>query len=149
MEDDAQTPDHASTLDDEWATQQVVLRFTANFDAREHGRMEEDFAPDGVWYQALGIIRGRDGLRRSMAAFPTDLHMRHVLTNLRTTFVNADVAVVDSYFTVYVETRVPDVGPPVTTKGAKNIGRYHDRLERIEGRWLLAERQPEFDFKLV
>jgi hypothetical protein len=149
MDDDVAVDHRDSTLGDEWATQQVVLRFTANFDVREHGLMEEDFAPDGIWHQALGIIRGRDELRTRMAAFPPDLHMRHVLTNLRTTFVSPDVAVVDSYFTVYVEPRLHDVDPPVESSGAKNMGRYRDRLERIDGRWLIVERQPTFDFKLA
>jgi hypothetical protein len=133
---------------DEWSTQQLVVRFTANFDAGEHSQMAEDFAPNAVWYQALGPIHGRDELRTRMTELPPDLLMRHVLTNLRTTFLGRDEAVVDSYVTVYLQDRLPQHDAAVPTHGAKHLGRYRDRLRRIDGRWLLDERRVTFDFRL-
>jgi hypothetical protein len=138
----------SAALADEWETQQVVLRFTAHFDAGEHGRMEEYFAPDGVWYQARGPIRGHQELRERMAALPKHQIMRHVLTNLRTTLVSQDEAVVDSYFTVYLQERSQDDSSPVSTPGPRNVGRYRDCLRRIGGRWLLNERRVTFDLRL-
>jgi hypothetical protein len=138
------TRELAVGLPDQWECQQVVLRFTAHFDAGEHEQMEQYFAPDAVWYQALGPIRGRGELRQRLASLPGDLVMRHVLTNLRTTLTGPDEAVVDSYFTVYLQRRDGE-SAPVATDGPRNIGRYADRLRRIDGRWLLCERRVTFD----
>lgn len=144
----AVSPDLFANLLDQWECQQVVLRFTAHFDAGEYDQMEAYFAPDAVWHQALGPIRGRDELRHRMASFPKDLVMRHVLTNTRTTLTGTDVAVVDSYFTVYLAKQADDHATPVATDGPRNIGRYHDRLCRIDGRWMLHERQVRFDLTI-
>ncbi len=137
-----------TTQADEWETQQVVVRFTAHFDAVEGDRMEQYFAPAAVWYQPRGPVRGRAELRERMAAFPRDVTMRHVITNLRTSFLGPDDALVESYFTLYKGTRVQSGEEAVITHGPKNVGRYHDRLRRIDGRWLLDERRVTFDFSL-
>jgi SnoaL-like protein len=140
--------DPSPHIADEWQTQQVVLRFTAHFDAGEHERMELLFAPDAVWHQARGPIHGRAELRQRMASLPPDQVMRHVLTNLRTTMLSRDEAVVDSYFTVYLQRRSGDTTAPTATRGPRSVGRYRDRLRRIEGRWLLYERRVTFDLTL-
>jgi len=148
---DGRATDPSSRVVDEWECQQVVLRFTAHFDAAEHREMEKYFAPDGVWYQARGPIHGHEQLRERMAALPTDQVMRHVLTNLRTTLAGSDEAIVDSYFTVYLQKRPAGAdasSSPVSTPGPRNIGRYRDVLRRREGRWLLFERRVMFDLKV-
>jgi hypothetical protein len=83
-----------------------------------------------------------------MAELPRDQIMRHVLTNLRTTIISQDEAVVDSYFTVYLQRKPEDGALPVKAHGPKNVGRYRDRLRRIDGCWLLDERIVIFDIKL-
>ena len=136
---------------DEWECQQVVLRFTAHFDVFEHEEMERYFAPDGVWYQALGPICGIEELRARMRGLSREQVMRHVLTNLRTTFISDDESAVDSYFTVYHEKWADGQGTresPMPTYGPRNIGRYHDRLRRIVGRWLIYERRVTFDLRV-
>ena len=145
--DDAIIDADSRQLVDLWTCSQVVLRFTAHFDAGEHAEMETYFAPDGVWFQARGPIYGRIELRERMASMPANQLMRHVLTNIRPTIVGTDLAVVDSYFTVYLQTT--STGElPVTTSGPRNVGRYHDVLKRVEGRWLVAERTVHFDLKI-
>jgi hypothetical protein len=138
--------DLRSSWQDEWETQQVVIRFTAHFDAGEHDEMASFFAPEAVWYQARGPIHGVDELLIRMAALPADQLMRHVLTNLRTTIVSADEAIVDSYVTVYLQ---PGADPCriVESFGPKNFARYRDRLRRVDGRWLIDERRVVFDLK--
>jgi hypothetical protein len=140
--------DLLSRVADEWLAQQVILRFVAHLDAGEHECMERFFAPDAVWYQAQGPIRGRAELRERLASLPHDQIVRHVLTNLRTTMISRDEALVESYFTVYLQRRSGDAAAPVATQGPRHIGRYHDRLRRIDGEWLLSERQTTFDLTL-
>lgn len=138
----------APTFADEWATQQVVIRFTAHFDAGEHDQMVHYFSPSAIWYQARGPIRGPRELRERLAEMPRDQLMRHVITNLRTTFISRDEALVDSYFTVYLQSRPASDTSIVSALGAKNIGRYRDRVRRVDGRWLLDERRVVFDLRL-
>jgi hypothetical protein len=145
--DVAPTGSALGTVADLWACSQVVLWFTAHFDAGEYAEMEQYFAPDGVWFQARGPIHGRGELRERMASMPADQVMRHVLTNLRPTFISADQVLVDSYFTVYLEPRPTGV-LSVPTAGARNVGRYRDTLRKIDGHWLLSERSVHFDLKL-
>jgi hypothetical protein len=140
--------DLLSRIADEWLTQQVILRFVAHLDAGEHERMEPLFAPDAVWYQAQGPVHGRAELRERLATLPDDHIVRHVLTNLRTTMIGRDEALVESYFTVYLQQQSGDAEAPVAAQGPRHVGRYHDRLRRIDGQWMLSERRTTFDLVL-
>lgn len=146
------TPDLAgdagARLRDEWECQQVVLWFTAHLDASEYEEMERYFTSDGIWHQARGPVRGHQELRERLRSFDPDRIWRHVLTNLRTTILDREHAVVDSYFTVYIQQRGGDRTTPVVTPGPRHVGRFRDRLRRVDNTWLLAERQVIFDLKI-
>ncbi|MEO7242220.1 MAG: nuclear transport factor 2 family protein [Variovorax sp.] len=131
-----------------FACQDAVLRFTAHFDNGEYREMEIFFAPHGIWKRPDGDIVGIAAMRERMAALKNDWVMRHVITNLRTSVIDADHAHVDSYFTVYMHVFGSEpVTRPAPLSGPASVGRYHDELVRVDGAWKIALRQPIHDLK--
>ena len=127
------------------ACERAVLRFTAAFDASDLDGMLAEFAPDGVWQRQEGTVRGHDGLRALMAARPSGLLVRHVITNQRVAPAGPEAAACTSYLTVY---RHDDGGAkPVPLRQPALVGSYHDALRKVDGTWLLSGRSVSVDFK--
>ncbi len=83
------------------ACEQVVLKFTAHFDAGNYAQMEPLFATNSVWKRQDGDIYGLAHFREWSKGRTASIFVRHVLSNLRTTVSDAGKATVDSYVTVY------------------------------------------------
>lgn len=144
----------ARIMDDEhfqriaYACEQVLYRFTAHFDAGEFREMEDYFAPEGVWKRHEGDIVGIAALRERMAARKPDRLMRHLITNPRVTILADDHVRIDSYVTLYMHVFGSDrPAGTMPLNGAIVVGRYHDELRLIEGRWKIVLRAPTHDFK--
>jgi hypothetical protein len=130
------------------ACEDVVIRFTAHFDAREHAQMEEYFATDGLWSRRDGDIRGIEQLRASMAKRASNSVVRHVITNMRTELLSPERAVVDSYVTVFRHVFAEGENPPAPMGPISVMGRYRDELVRQQsGEWMISERHSSIDFE--
>ena len=125
--------------------ERAVAEFTAAFDLGDFDGMARVFAEDGVWKRQDGDVVGMSQLRNLMDARPAALLVRHVLSNLRTTFSSATEALVDSYVTVYRHDSASS--RPAPMNGPNLLGRYRDRLSLRGDEWKLAGREVVVDFK--
>jgi hypothetical protein len=142
-----QTPDSAADALVRRACEDVVIRFMAHFDAREHEEMEQYFAADALWSRRDGDIRGIEQLRASMAQRAPNSVVRHVITNMRTQLTSQDHAVVDSYVTVFRHVFAEGGRPPAPMGPVSVMGRYRDELVRQpDGAWVIRERHSSIDF---
>ena len=127
--------------------EEAILRFTAHMDACEYGEMERYFAADGIWKRDGGDVCGTLQLREQMAAVKPGRLMRHVISNMRTTFHAPDHATVESYVTLYLHFYGDvDQAAPAPLTGAAAVGRYKDEMRRIDGEWKIQVRLPFQDF---
>jgi len=124
----------------------VVIRFTASFDARDIEGMVQLFADSGVWKRPDGDIAGVAGLRAFMNRRSPGVFTRHVISNMRTT-VEDDRAVVESYVTVYRHDFADRPALPAPLDGPDVVGRYRDVLVNERGAWKLLERESIVEFK--
>ena len=125
----------------------AIIDFTAAFDLGDFDGMSRVFAADGVWKRQDGDVVGMSQLRNLMSARASGLLVRHVLSNVRTTFSSATDAVVDSYLTVYRHDFPGEPGRPAPLGGPNLVGRYRDRLSLRADEWKLAGREVTVDFK--
>ena len=141
------TPSEDMQLSMARACEQVILKFTAYFDAGEYSKMEHLFATKGVWKRQDGDINGLEHFKDWSRGRTSSIFVRHVLSNLITTVVDPGRVLVESYVTVY---RQDFVGAPVVPAGMNGpalLGRYHDVVIEEGGQWKLARREVEIDFK--
>lgn len=131
------------------ACQDAVLRFTAHFDAQEYQAMERYFAPDGLWQRLEGDIQGVEGLRRHLAARSAGICVRHVISNMRTTFHANDHATVDSYLTAYRHDFEDGIALPAPMHTPLLLGRYVDEMRLHQDTWKIQRRRVHIDFRAV
>ena len=127
------------------AAEQSIRKFTAALDAGDADEMCRWFAPDAVWIRPSGTIEGHRGVREFVAEIASTTTMRHVVTNTCTDSDLPGQISASSYFTVYlhdsVETSAQSALVPVA------VGRYLDRLELRNERWVIVEREVRFDIR--
>jgi 3-phenylpropionate/cinnamic acid dioxygenase small subunit len=136
--------DAVAALVDEAAIRTVLADYARHLDAADP-RWVETFTPDGVFEvvdAATGAPLhrqvGHADLARYVARAPKPPNRRqHVSTN-PVIDLDGDEAHVESCWQLLER---DGAGHPVLTA----FGRYHDRLVRDAGRWLLAERHAEID----
>ena len=125
----------------------TVVEFTVAFDLGDFDRMSRMFADDGVWKRQDGDVVGMSQLQQLMRSRPAGLFVRHVLTNMQTTFLSAADAVVESYVTVYRHDFPAEPRRPAPLNGPNLVGRYRDQLSLREHGWKLVGREVVVDFK--
>lgn len=127
--------------------EETVVNFTTAFDNGDVEAMVAAFAPDGVWARRDGEITGAAALRAFMSTRNPDMLVRHVLGNMRTTFVSRDVAIVRSYVTAFLHVGKLEVGQPAPLTRPHVMGRYTDQVARRGGAWLITNRAVAVDFQ--
>lgn len=128
-----------------WAAEQSIRKFTAALDAGDTDEMCRWFAADAVWIRSTGTIEGHSGVRRFVAEIPPTTTMRHVVSNTCTAMDSPGRLRASSYFTVYLDDNDETVARSPLTPVA--VGRYLDRLELVDGRWIIVEREVLFDIR--
>ncbi len=129
-----------------WGPEDVVIRFTACFDAHDIEGMVQLFADTGVWVRPDGDVAGIGALRTFMDHRPAGVFTRHVISNMRSTVAN-DRAVVESYVTVYRHDFAGQPALPAPLSGPDVVGRYRDVLVNENGTWKLLLRESIIEFK--
>lgn len=128
--------------------QDVVLRFMGFFDARAWQEMTTLVTPDVEWQRPDQTISGLTHLREALLATPENVRVRHIITNLRSTFTPSGGIVVHSYFTVFRALDVaPDANGPAAGQGPVSSGRYCDALVQVGGAWCIASKHTLVDFR--
>ena len=93
------TRDEARAI--EWDCAQILIRFFNEFDGWRYREMVALFAPDGVWHRQGRALRGAEAILAVLAQRSTTQTVRHVVTNVQVTALDADTAKSLLYVTAY------------------------------------------------
>lgn len=110
----------------------TLARFCRYLDARQFERVGELFAPNGRMGRTVGRDKIIEALRRSGLARNPGLFRKHLTGNIVLT-VTPGTATAECDLVLFER----------QAEGAWELrtGVYHDVLERVDGRWLFADRQ--------
>lgn len=136
-------------MDVQFECQQNLIEFMGHFDLDEFDAMEAYLAPDAVWVRGDGVLNGAADLRAWAAKRQPGILVRHVLTNFRCRAVSDTEVHVDSYCMVFRKDMQPGDKTPASMAGPVLMGRYEDVMRKVNGRWLIAHKSVQLDFKLV
>ena len=136
-------------MDVQFECQQNLIAFMGHFDMDEFQAMESYLAPDAVWVRADGVLRGPQDLRAWAAKRQPGILVRHVLSNFRCRAISDTEVHVDSYAMVFRKDMQPGDKTPASMAGPVLMGRYEDVMRNVNGRWLIAHKSVQLDFKLV
>lgn len=119
----------------------VVERYTFAADRGRVSDLVQCFAEDGVLeFVGEWTATGRDGILAHTSSVTVDTRsrphplLRHHLASHQVELEGRDDASATTYFTAYTE-----IGPD-------HVGRYVDRLRRIDGDWHIAHRRVVVDW---
>lgn len=90
----------------------LLTRFYFALDARDYDAAIQFFAPDGTWIRFGEHLAGHAALLTKMHQRPTHVAVRHVLSNLHVTALDADRAHTRGYATVYAHPYVGEAKDP-------------------------------------
>lgn len=93
------TRDQARAI--EWDCAQILVRFFNEFDAWRYREMVKLLAPDGVWHRQGRALKGADAILAVLEQRSTTQTVRHVVTNVEVTALDADRAKSLLYVTAY------------------------------------------------
>lgn len=98
------------------------------------------FTADAVDDHGFGPIRGRDALREMFIGASAAVEATvHSLSN-HTAVIDGDAAQSRCYVTAWHWSRTGEDGDPVRPADFVMTGAYSDRLQRIDGKWLISHR---------
>ena len=124
--------------DDRSAILELAARYIHAFDRADYRAWGECFSDDAIFEPAPGVrVVGREALRKYAESLDTTTPSRHAPATIR---IRGDgkSATMRSYFTLM---------PLDDPANFNAIGRYEDRLAKINGEWKLSERRVITDWK--
>lgn len=127
--------EHGTGCCDHLAISNLLAQYPERFDSGDFAAFGSLFEA-GTWFSTAAEPPGAAPVRRwcedNILLYDGRPHTRHCVTNLDLT-IDAETATARSYVTVWQA--LADF--PLQ---AIFVGRYHDRLERIQGQWCFRER---------
>lgn len=126
-----------SPASDHEAIRNMFARYCQAIDDRRADDVTRLFAVDGLWATPGATYRGRDEIRayaRSLVPQSPESQVKHITVN---PVIEVDGGTATAVSDFIVVQKRPGGG--VVYRG----GRYHDRLIKQDGTWLLAERRHE------
>lgn len=123
----------------EWDCAQLLIRFFNAFDAFRYEEMAAMFAPDGVWHRQGKALQGRPAILGALNERLTTQTVRHVITNIDVTVLDADRARFLFYLTAYADDGVAPRGEPPIIAAPFLLLTVPGSYIRIDGRWKIAE----------
>ena len=122
----------------EWDCAQLLIRFFNEFDAWRYREMVKLFAPDGVWHRQGRALRGTDAILAVLEQRSTTQTVRHVVTNVQVTVLDADTAKSLLYVTAYQhDTGEHAIAPPVI-RSPSLLLEVPGELVRTEDGWRIS-----------
>ncbi len=123
-------------MSDETEISNLLAEYCADFDAGAFDRFARHFA-HGTWFPTAAEGPGPEPVLRwceeNILLYDGLPHTKHVTTNIWIDTTEHGLAEVRSYVTIWQ-------GLPDFPLQAIFSGRYHDRLEVLDGRWCFRER---------
>jgi hypothetical protein len=122
----------------EWDCAQLLIRFFNEFDAWRYREMVKLFAPDGVWHRQGRALRGADAILAVLEQRSTTQPVRHVVTNIQVTVMDADTARSLLYVTPYQhDTGERAIAPPLI-RSPSLLLEVPGELVRTEDGWRIS-----------
>lgn len=122
--------------------EQTLYRYASTIDAGDHASLRALLADDArAKYGARGWLAGADAVVGFIRDKGADIGWQHHLLSIYHVDIDGDEATALTYHTSYQITRDrPD-------EAAMIVARYHDRLVRTDGRWLIREKRMEIGWR--
>ena len=137
----AATHDRAVGTDRE-QVEQTLYRYASTIDAGDHERLRALLTDDArAKYGARDWLEGADVIVTFIRDKAAVVGWQHHLLTVYHVDIDGDDATALTYHTSYQITRDrPD-------EAAMIVARYHDRLARADGRWLIREKRMEIGWR--
>jgi len=137
----AATNDEALRTDRE-QVEETLYRYASTIDTGDHESLRTLLTDDArAKYGARDWLDGADAIVGFIRDKGTDVGWQHHLLSVYHVDVDGDEASALTYHTSYQITRDrPD-------EAAMIVARYHDRLVRTDGRWLIREKRMEIGWR--
>jgi hypothetical protein len=121
---------------DRQAVTSTLMRYATGIDSGDHVALRSVFADDAVGrYGDDLVFEGGDAIVAWIASMVTaKTWQHHLLSVLAVDFDGPDRAQALTYLVA------SQIGNDTPGAALRTIGRYHDTLERIDGRWLVTEK---------
>lgn len=127
---------------------QVVLRSARYLDVGNFAAFANLFATDAVWARHDHHLKGREDIRAFLQARGQKYLVRHVVANLLVEASDLFTASSVAYVMTYQWEGEGDAQKlPAPIDLPHLIGEWHDRLERTNEGWRIAERRTQVIFR--
>jgi hypothetical protein len=122
--------------------EETLYRYASSIDAGDHERLRTVLADDArAKYGARDWLEGADAVVGFIRDKGAGVGWQHHLLSVYHVDVEGDEATALTYHTSYQIARDrPD-------EAAVIVARYHDRLTRLDGRWLIREKRMEIGWR--
>jgi len=122
--------------------EETLYRYASTIDAGDLGRLRSLLTDDArARYGARGWIEGADAVVEFIRDKGAGIGWQHHLLSIYHVEVDGEVASALTYHTSYQIARArPD-------EAAMIVARYHDRLVRVDGVWLIKEKRMEIGWR--
>jgi len=134
---------HDTTLRaDREEIEETLHRYASTIDAGDLGRLRTLLTDDArARYGARDWLEGADAVVEFIRDKGADIGWQHHLLSIYHVEIDGDLATALTYHTSYQISRArPD-------EAAMIVARYHDRLERVNGAWLIKEKLMEIGWR--
>lgn len=122
--------------------EETLYRYASTIDAGDGGRLRTLLTDDArAKYGARDWLEGADAVVEFIREKGANVGWQHHLLSIYHVEIDGDVATALTYHTSYQIARArPD-------EAAMIVARYHDRLERLNGAWLIKEKRMEIGWR--
>ena len=122
--------------------EETLYRYASTIDAGDHARLRTLLTDDArARYGAREWIEGAEEVVGFIREKGEDVGWQHHLLSVYHVDIDGDEATALTYHTSYQITRDrPDAAAMI-------VARYHDRLVRVDGRWLIREKRMEVGWR--
>jgi ketosteroid isomerase-like protein len=130
------------TRSDREQIEETLYRYASSIDAGDHERLRTLLADDArAKYGARDWLEGADAVVGFIRDKGADVGWQHHLLNVYHVDVEGDEAAALTYHTSY------QIARDRPEEAAVIVARYHDRLTRVDGRWLIREKRMEIGWR--
>lgn len=126
------------SLRDEIECARALTRFASFLDQRRYDELIALTTPDCIWSSQKTVF-GHAEIRARLDTRPADRKTLHIVTNLIVEIEGSGAARSRSCILIYRFDK--GMALPVPTTAPHAIASCEDRLVKLEGRWLIAERR--------
>jgi hypothetical protein len=133
---------HTEVATDRAQVEETLYRYASTIDAGDHARLRTLLTDDArARYGNRDWIEGADAVVAFIREKGEDIGWQHHLLSVYHVEVSGEEATALTYHTSYQISRSqPD-------QAAMIVARYHDRLARVDGTWLIREKRMEIGWR--